>query len=233
MKYVFIGIIAVLFLKAGWGRLEKWLATRPEASSEKISSFSFNFDLSQTTPGQAIENLLGVGWANWILWTAAVVLIFVVIRSFYKPKRDNGLGWTVLAWIGAGVIAVILYATITTQTSKEVETFVEMDFRQAQIGHKETVRMGLHTIVVVKQRAALLERDGNVVFWPCPETVWPAKLPFVPRLEVVAGAGTTQNHLALTKQSREDLLANGTSAIDVQFTFGASLKNPCLNLQSK
>lgn len=201
------------------------------AAKSEIGQLFSTLDWTVTTPGKAVAELLGgAGWANWLLWSVVVLFIYMVAQSFIKPKGD-GVGKSLVTFIWVALVSVALYAAITFFLSREVTTHATVDLRQARTGQFVDVRMGFTSVAVVQIRAANLQKDGDVYFWACPETIWPVKLPFAPKFEVVAGAYTTQNHVALTKESKQALMENGTSVIDVRFTFTAARTNPCPNLK--
>ena len=131
-----------------------------------------------------------------------------------------------------GVSGVIPGTTATPSVNEGEPVYTELDFRQAKVGDALDVKMSFNTIAVVKARMPNVEKDGDVYFWICPETLLPAKLPFQPKFEVVAGAYTTQNHIALTQESKLALVENGTSVITVRMTLMAGATNPCQHLKT-
>lgn len=219
MKYVIWGVIALIFLKAGWKKL-----------AENFEGFSANFsgitlDLSTTTPGKAVESLLGQGWANWVLWGVAILLVILLVLRFIPTNRtsssSSSAGGLVLALVGIGLAIAVTSAYVGKDQGgvNEVKTLVPIDFNRAKEGDAEVVHMNLTTVTVVAIRSSNVAKDGYIVFWACPEVVKPAKLPMQVKFEVVAGNNTPVNHIALSEASQVSLLEYGITNLKVKFTF--------------
>ena len=93
-----MGIIALLFLKAGWGRLEKWL------SSSNSSPTTWSFDLNSITPGKALSGWVGPEWVNWIGWGVIAILVIILILELISRI----IGKTKSTTSGSGVLASIV-----------------------------------------------------------------------------------------------------------------------------
>jgi hypothetical protein len=211
--------------------VEKGSGLADIASQSEVGQLFSTLDWTVTTPGKAVAELFGgSGWANWLLWSAVVVLIILVVRSFFKTKGDNNFGWSILVFIWVVIISIGLYATITNHTSQQETTHAPVDFRMAPIGKTEDVRMGMNTVVISKLRMADINKDGDVYLMACPEVMWPGKSPFTPQFIVVAGAYTLQNHIALTEESKLEIMKYGIGSINVRFTLMAERTMPCRNL---
>lgn len=172
-------------------------------------------------------------WGQVFQGIGGLVIVVALLNSGVRTVAENSVNWAndtlnELA-TGESVQGVMKQGALALNSGPPV--YVEVDLRHANVGTTSELPMGYTTIALVKIRNADLKKDGDVYFWACPETVWPAKLPFAPKFEVVAGAYTTQNHIALTKESKQALMDNGTSAIQVRFTFAAKRTSPCPNLK--
>ncbi len=110
-----MGIIALLFLKAGWNRLQNWLATNKEVAA----SPGWSFDWNSVTPGKALAEYVGPAWVNWIIWPIVALVVFLIIRAIYRTffvkavagakPADSGssFGWVILMTIGFGALAAL------------------------------------------------------------------------------------------------------------------------------
>ena len=159
----------------------------------------------------------------------------------------RGLGWVIIiiALLNSGALAVAEKAVITidqglNELAKDGtvnfsgsspaanDVPIELDLRRFRVGDiSEEQRMGLMTTVVISL-AQTIKGQHNGVYWACPTTVSPSKLPFQPKFKVAARY-TTKVHFVLTDDSKQELLANGTTVIGVKFTLALSPGNPCAN----
>lgn len=230
MRYLFIAVIAALFIKAGWGRLEKWLAAKQSLdASSSFGQFMSSLDLNNTTLGKPVVELVGATWAPIVLIIAAVALVAVVILLIRKG--------------GAGLLSLLLFGALVTGVTWSVLAYieevkvtsnvpVELDMRRFQVGDiSEEQRMGLMATVVIDLAQTIREpgKEDPGVNWACPTTVSPVKLPFQPKFKV-AGRYGNKVHFVLTEESKQQLVANGTTVIDVQFTLKRERYNTCVTL---
>lgn len=68
---------------------------------------------SHTLPGKFIDDLLGAGWSNWVLWFMVVIFAYAIITRFVaKPKgSSSSLADGVLWIIGIiGFVAIVVSA---------------------------------------------------------------------------------------------------------------------------
>jgi hypothetical protein len=188
------------------------------------------FDWADTVPGKAIEKWLGQGTANWVIWSALVVFVLFFVRDLVSKDKKLGNVLNVLYFCAAAVIAAMLFGgtlqTYDKLTEQKVTSHIE--FRGVHKAKPKVVVMAFNTIAVASLDMGHVSTGPN---WACPETIKPAKLPFDVYYEVVAGKGTTQNHIQLTKESQQALLENGTMAVTVRFTHQTEYQNPCVYLR--
>ena len=226
MRYLLLGIVALLFLKAGWGKLEKWITTKSDLS------LTFGLDLSQTTPGKAIESWLGQGWANWILWGTVLIMIWLMIQRFLPGGKKASFP-TLLGWLIGVMLLAILVVTIKSYLDKE-EMYVTVDLRHVKHGEGVTVPMGIGTTAVLRMSTTMVKDGyGN---YACPEAKLLRELGTNLTYQVVAGEKTTGVQVALSEESKVRLAKLNISSVDTTFTltkgpiFGTS---PCGNTNVK
>lgn len=186
-----------------------------------------NLDLSNTTLGKPVVELVGATWAPIVLIIAAVALVAVVILLIRKGGAGL-LGVLLFGALVAGIVwSVVAYIEEVKVTSNVP---IELDMRQFRVGDiSKEQRVGLMTTTVILL-AQTIKGQHNGVYWACPTTVTPSKLPFQPKFKVAASYGGTKFHFVLTDDSKQELLANGTTVIGVKFTLALSPGNPCKNL---
>jgi len=215
-------IVSVLVITILWWALPTISVPTPVANESSIGKFLSSLDLSGIPFAQSVVALVGATWAPLVLIAAAVVLLIAIIYLFI-----SGLGpLAVLVILGFGI-----YGGLKVYVQNQEKSVpVKVDFQRAKIGDTKVVRMDLTSTVAVSQRMAILGRDDGV-FWTCPTTVSPVKLPFAPKFRVAAGAYTSLYHLVLTDESKQKLVENGTMSIEVKFTMAAGVTNPCAHLE--
>jgi hypothetical protein len=197
------------------------------ASESWLGQFMSNLDLSNTTLGKPVVELVGVTWAPIVLIIAAVALVAVVILLISKT------------WVAVLIAAILVLAGgafwgvhfYFESKMERANTPVQIDMSRFRAGEaSDPVRVGLMTTVVVNVSSTIwMPGQPNPGYpWTCPVTVSPVKLPFQPKFRLAAKYGN-QLHFVLTEESKQQLLANGTTVIEVKFILMHSLHNPCDN----
>ncbi|OGG66216.1 hypothetical protein A2Z56_00785 [Candidatus Kaiserbacteria bacterium RIFCSPHIGHO2_12_45_16] len=224
VKWIVGGVIGILILALIWQALPTVSTPEQVASVSWFYNLMSYLDVSNTTFGKPVAELVGVTLAPFVLAIAAVALAVAV---FYLVHWGGGV---MVAFAVVLMLAIGFYWGLKAYVQGDTSSRpVPVDFRRANVGETVTVRMELMTTAVVKLRMAIKGRD-NGVFWACPITITPAKLPFAPKFKVAAGAYNTENHIVLTQASKAELIENGTTAIEVTFQLAVAPDNPCANL---
>lgn len=174
------------------------------------------------------KNTVAIPWGKAATMIGWLVIALALLNSGVRQVAEK----TVI-WADQGLSE--LSGNKTTPTGEVFKSIMpeknimsEVDFRHTPPGRTIVTEMTFNTIAVAGLSMSHVSKGAN---WACPETIEPVKLPFTPYFEVVAGEGTTQIHIKLTKESQQALLENGTMSITVRFTHLTAHTNPCANLR--
>lgn len=190
-----------------------------------------------TTPGQAIEKSLGTGWANWVMWITLVVIVIGIINFFLGDKKGSKIfaalnTGAVIVFVALVVIAINKHFDDPKKATEEESQRVE--FNNAPDGYTRMVPARVTDTYIVSMRTAH-RGNGETGFWHACPTVISDSLNFKPRFRVVAGAGTSRNHIQMVPEDIDRLINGGsmTTRVTVQFrqTYEPDpAKNPCGNM---
>lgn len=173
------------------------------------------------------KNTVAIPWGKAATMIGWLVIALALLNSGVRQVAEKAVIWT-----DQGLSEMSGNKTTPAgevfKSIPEKNIMSEVDFRHAPVGRTIVTEMTFNTVAVVGLSMSPIEQG---VFWACPETIEPAKLPFTPYFEVVAGAHTSQNHIKLTKESQRALLENGTMSVTVRFTHLRAHTNPCANLR--
>jgi hypothetical protein len=105
---------------------------------------------------------VGIGWAGFIYWTAALVLTYVVIAGFYVVRaRSRGVGARIRPYVVAGIAAIVLEAALWPVQQRLGRAYINSPSQAAQLaihGLNPLLAIGLALFVLawVERSWALL-----------------------------------------------------------------------------
>ncbi len=182
----FIGWLLVGFLAIALGNkfirgdgTKKVGASNSAPAAEEVSKLGesqlgkvfISGDWAQTLPGQAIENSLGVGWANWVIWgVIAIVILSVVVN--YLPATKKKDGGSIFFGVGVTMIVLLLIGILTVTVKNWMDApkanFQVVDMMTLAYGESVTIPMGLSTIALPKVHGTVQGKDQHSNY-ACPE----------------------------------------------------------------
>jgi hypothetical protein len=214
MRYVIFGIIALLFLKAGWNKIEKSTIKLPGVDTSK-----WNFDFATTTPGMAIDSLLGAGWANWVLLAFAILSVIWLInwgRSLAGGKSSGSGGLVGMSVIMA--LGLIIALGVKGYVEKPQSTNAPVTFQGSQVGVVKTVTIGIHDTISFRFPQADARITGaDRTYSICPRASVRKDGFDRPVLFETTGSG---NVIQIMSESKKDLTDDMRDRIrvDIEFT---------------
>ncbi len=195
---------------------------------------------SHTWPGKAIDDWLGAGSGNWILWFAVAILAYKIITRFAAPKgTPAGIVDGVLVIIVAIGIAAVIADLIRGGSTGEIANssqrlslpdgqIVKVDLRQKKERDPMLVTMNITDTAriqgkMVESSPGRLIGDGVTVYGFCARVVEPAWL--------LTHPGTPKEHLMfpnpdhvglfhdmnLTDEMKKFLVLNRVTSVTVAF----------------